>query len=91
MRSVWQDVRYGLRLLRREPGFAVAAAGLAVGLALAFAAVRVWSTLLYGVSTYDGWSVAIVPVVLGLVTAVACVLPARRAARIDPLTVLRST
>jgi putative ABC transport system permease protein len=68
----------------------IAATGLAVGLALAFAAMRVWSTLLYDVSTYDAWSFAIVPLVLGLVTAVACVLPARRAARVDPLTALRS-
>jgi putative ABC transport system permease protein len=68
----------------------IASAGLIAGLAVAAAAARVLSTFLYGVTTHDAWSFATVPVAVGLVAVVACVVPARRAARLDPLTALRS-
>jgi putative ABC transport system permease protein len=71
-------------------GMLMAGAGLAAGLAAAGAAVRVLSAFLYGVTTHDPLSFVIVPVVLGIVTAVACIVPARRAARVDPLAALRS-
>ena len=71
-------------------GTLIAGVGLAAGLAIAAAAARLLSAFLYGVTTHDPWSFAIVPVVLGVVTAVACAVPARRAARVDPLIVLRS-
>jgi hypothetical protein len=54
------------------------------------AAAKVLSTFLYGVTTHDALSFIVVPVVLAVVTAVACAVPARRAAKVDPLTVLRS-
>lgn len=71
-------------------GIMMAGAGLAVGLAAAGIAVKVLSTFLYGVTTHDVVSFTGVPIVLGIVTAVACVVPARRAARVDPLAMLRS-
>ncbi len=68
----------------------IAGAGLVAGLAIASAAARLLSTFLYGVTAYDAASFVLVPLVLAVVTAAACLVPARRAARVDPLTVLRS-
>jgi putative ABC transport system permease protein len=69
---------------------ATAGAGILVGLAAAAGSVRSLSTLLYGVTSYDAVTFIVVPVVLIGVTIVACVVPARRAARVDPLIALRS-
>jgi putative ABC transport system permease protein len=69
----------------------MAGAGLAAGLALALAVVRFLSTFLYGVTAYDAASFVIVPILLAGMTAIACIVPARRAARVDPMVVLRSS
>jgi predicted permease len=69
----------------------VAVAGLSAGLTASFALSGLLSTFLYGVAPRDAVSFAAVAAVLMLVTAVACVVPARRAARVDPLTVLKSS
>ena len=53
------------------------------------AAVRSLSAFLYGVAAYDAASFVVVPVVLAAVAVVACLVPARRAASIDPLRALR--
>ena len=71
-------------------GLAIAAAGLAVGLSLAYALGGYVGSFLYGVTRYDGWSFAIVAATLMAVSVVACAVPARRAAQVDPLTVLKS-
>jgi predicted lysophospholipase L1 biosynthesis ABC-type transport system permease subunit len=67
----------------------IAGAGIVAGLALAIAAVRSLSVFLYGVTAYDTVSFVGVPLVIVGVTIAACVVPARRAARIDPLTAIR--
>jgi ABC-type antimicrobial peptide transport system permease subunit len=69
---------------------ATAGAGSLAGLATAAGSVRSLSTLLYGVTSYDAVTFIVVPVVLIGVTIIACVVPARRAARVDPLIALRS-
>jgi len=69
----------------------VAIAGVVAGLWAAFALTRYLSTFLYGVERSDFVSYAIVGVAVALVAAAASVVPARRAARVDPLTVLRQT
>jgi putative ABC transport system permease protein len=66
------------------------AGGIAAGLWLAFAVSRSLTQVLYGVDPHDLASFVVVPAILAIVTAVACIVPARRAARIDPLTALRS-
>lgn len=71
-------------------GVLMASAGLVVGLALAFWLVKYLEGLLWGVSARDPLSYAVVPLVLLAATAVACWVPARRAARIDPLIALRA-
>ncbi|HWZ34200.1 MAG TPA: ABC transporter permease [Bryobacteraceae bacterium] len=63
--------------------------GLAVGLAGAFAATRVLSSLLFQVSPRDFVTFATVSGLLALVALIACYVPARRAAGTDPVTTLR--
>jgi putative ABC transport system permease protein len=63
--------------------------GVAAGLAAALAVTRVASSLLFGVSATDPLTFAAVALLLSGVALAACLLPARRATRIDPLTALR--
>jgi putative ABC transport system permease protein len=70
-------------------GAGVTAIGTAVGLAAAYTGSRYVSSFLFGIETHDLISFALVPVVLLVVGAIACVVPARRAARVDPLRALR--
>ena len=50
---------------------------------------RVLSTQLYGVTAHDPLTFVLVPLLLLAVGTLACVLPARRAAQLDPLRTLR--
>jgi len=69
--------------------FGVVAAGLAIGTAGALALTRVLAGLLYDVSPTDPVTFAGVVIVLGAVAVTASYLPARRAARVDPIVALR--
>lgn len=64
--------------------------GLAFGLPCAVAASRLIGSLLYGVSAFDPLTLIAVSIMLIAVAAVAGFIPARRAMRLDPVTVLRS-
>jgi ABC-type antimicrobial peptide transport system permease subunit len=77
-------------LILRE-GFMLIAIGTAIGVTGAAFAVKWISTLLYGVETRDAVTFVIAPVVLVIVGMVACLLPARRAMRVDPTIALRSS
>ncbi len=70
-------------------GLRVAGTGVLAGLIIALFTTRLASGLLYGVSPRDPLTLAAVVVTLVVVSAVANYLPARRAARVDPLTALR--
>jgi putative ABC transport system permease protein len=70
-------------------GLALGGAGIAAGVAGAFLLSRVLETLLYGVTALDPLTFAIVPVALGVVATMAALLPARRAASVDPVNTLR--
>ena len=74
-------------VLRR--GMMPVAAGLAAGLCLAFAATRILSGMLYGVTAVDPMTYTTAAVLLAAIAAAACWLPARAAARVDPVTVLK--
>jgi putative ABC transport system permease protein len=67
----------------------VTAAGIAAGVAGALALARSMATLVFGVSTRDPLTFVAVPLVLAIVAAIATVVPARRAARVDPMLALR--
>jgi predicted permease len=81
----WDDV-VGLVL---SQGMRLVAAGIVVGMVLAVAAARSVEGFLYGMSGWDALTFAVVPLVLGLVALAACLLPARRAIKMDPLAALR--
>jgi putative ABC transport system permease protein len=77
-------------LVLRE-GLVICAAGIVAGLGVAFIATSWLSTFLYGVAPRDVLTFVLVPAALLAVAAIACAVPARRAARLDPLRVLRSS
>jgi predicted permease len=70
-------------------GMKLVAIGTVVGLVISFALVRLMSSLLFGVHPGDPLTLAGVPVLLALVALVACWVPARRAAHVDPNVALR--
>jgi predicted permease len=70
-------------------GLALAAAGVIVGLIGAFWLSRFTTTLLYGVSASDPVTFVAIPLLLFVVALVAGYVPARRAARVDPVVSLR--
>jgi predicted permease len=65
-------------------------AGMAIGLAVSFAVVRALSSLLFGVQPTDLPTFLAVSALLAVLALVACGIPALRATRMDPLTVLRN-
>jgi predicted permease len=73
-----------------KQGIALAFVGTAVGFLASLGLTRFASSLLYGVSPTDPLTFVVVPSCLIAVALVACVLPARAAARLDPVEVLRS-
>ena len=75
---VWQ----GLRLV---------VVGVVVGIAAAMLGGRLIATLLYGVSPTDVRTMIAVPAALAFAAGIACLVPARRAARLDPAEILRES
>lgn len=70
-------------------GLALAAAGAAAGCVGAYALNGWLRGSLYGVGEFDPWAFAGMAALLGAITALACLAPALRATRVDPLTALR--
>ena len=77
-------------LLVLRQGFTPVAVGLAVGIGAAVGASQLLGSILYGVTPTDPVTYASVVAILAAVALVACIAPARRAAKVDPLLSLRS-
>ncbi|HEY7516542.1 MAG TPA: FtsX-like permease family protein, partial [Vicinamibacteria bacterium] len=78
-----------VRLVMHD-GMRLVLSGLGVGLVLGYALARVMASVLRGVSPHDPLTFGVVPATLALVALAATLVPARRAARLDPVRVLRS-
>jgi putative ABC transport system permease protein len=77
-----------LRLVIRN-GMTLAVIGVVIGLGGAFGLTRLMTTLLFDVKATDLFTYATVAIGLQLVALIACYIPARRAAKVDPLVALR--
>ena len=66
-----------------------AIAGIAIGLPAAYLLSRVMSNMVFGVTTHDLLTFTSLPILIVVVTTLACYLPARRAARIDPVVAIK--
>jgi putative ABC transport system permease protein len=75
-------------MILRE-GLVITAVGSALGLLLALGLGRVLSGMLYQVSAVDPAVFVTTPLLLGLVSLLACWVPARRAARVHPMVALQ--
>jgi predicted permease len=76
-------------LMALKEGIILSCIGLGLGLPIAFGAGYLLSSLLFGVSSTDLVTFVTVPLFLTVTTIVACWIPARRAANIDPMVALR--
>ena len=83
--------RSGTTLLRLilSNGVWLTAAGLALGVAGSLAMTKLIATLLFGVTPRDPLTLGAAAITLAVVALLACYVPARRAARLDPLIALR--
>jgi ABC-type antimicrobial peptide transport system permease subunit len=78
-----------VRHLILRQGMMLAGSGLILGLAVVFVLARFLTSMLYGVSPSDPVTFVGISFLLAMVALLACYLPARRAARIDPMIAIR--
>jgi len=86
--AVGADASEVARLVLRQ-GMSLTMAGLLIGCLLALAVSSLLASLLVGVSSHDPYVFVAVTLMVAGISALACYVPARRAARVDPLLALR--
>lgn len=89
LRQALGATRRDILKLAFQPGFVLAAKGTIIGVIAALALTRLLSALLFGVSARDPLTFVAVPALLAAVAAGACLAPARRATRVEPVVALR--
>ena len=77
-----------LKLITRQ-GMLLALIGVAIGLALSLLLASALSSVLIGISSYDLTTFVVVPFLLVIVAFIACLVPASRATKVNPLLALR--
>ncbi|MGH9592398.1 MAG: hypothetical protein ACRD5L_04860, partial [Bryobacteraceae bacterium] len=70
-------------------GMALTAIALALGMAVAWAVAKLATSILYGIQPHDVVTFTAVPLFLAAVAFLACWIPSRRAAGVDPINALR--
>jgi putative ABC transport system permease protein len=80
--------RIASSVLRQGAGYA--ALGALIGLPAALALTRLMESVVFGVTTHDLLTFAALPTAVAVTTLMACALPARRAARVDPALTMKS-
>jgi ABC-type antimicrobial peptide transport system permease subunit len=70
-------------------GMRLVAAGIMIGLFASYGLMRFLASQIWGVSVTDPWTFAAVVIMISIVGLIACVLPARAAAKVDPLVAIR--
>ena len=81
--------RKDVLLLVLSQGMKMTLGGVALGLLASLGLTRLLTKMVYGVSTTDPATFAVIAALLILVALLACLIPARRATKVDPLTALR--
>ena len=71
-------------------GFGYTVLGMILGGPSALALTRLMDSVVFGVTTRDPLTFSVLPILLAVVTTAACYLPARRAARVDPVRAMKS-
>jgi putative ABC transport system permease protein len=79
----------GVLKLVTGQGMTLTLIGMAVGIAASLALTRLMESLLFGVSAADPATFVLYSIILAAVALVACLIPARRATKVDPLVALR--
>jgi putative ABC transport system permease protein len=77
-----------LAMVLRE-GVALIVGGIAAGAVASLAGIHYLNHLVWGISKADPWTFAVMAVCVVIIGAGACLLPARRAAKVDPVVALR--
>ena len=72
-------------------GFVLVSTGVVVGVLASFGLTRFIENMLFGVTPTDPLTFAMIVILLGFVALLACLIPATRALRVDPIVVLRHT
>ena len=80
----------GVLMLVLRQSLKIAVVGLVLGVGAAFSLSRFVESWLYGVSAFDTATFVAVPAILALVALAACLIPAVRATRVDPIVVLKA-
>jgi putative ABC transport system permease protein len=78
-----------LQMVMRQ-GAMMIAIGIAIGLGGSLLIGQVLRRFLFGIGQNDPWTLTVVSVLLGVIGAMACFVPALRATRVSPLVALRS-
>jgi putative ABC transport system permease protein len=79
----------GVRALGVRQALVIVSTGVGIGLGGALAVARLMRSLLFGIGATDPVTFVSIPILLALVALIASYVPARRAARIDPMVALR--
>jgi predicted permease len=70
-------------------GMKLVGGGVLLGLVIAFGLARLLSSQLFGVTSFDPFTFAVMVLALALIALIACYIPARRATKVDPIVALR--